>query len=133
MDAAGSSDSEVNTSSPGYAIAIDKVRAIGKQIEAQTASPLVHIGETAFIGVDIADTRTGVVISDTVAGTPAQQAGLQQGDVITSLDGAPISTSDDLRTALFSHHPGDIVTLGYTDTNGAAQTASLTLGSGPPQ
>lgn len=133
MDAAGSSDSEVNTSSPGYAIAIDKVRAIGKQIEAQTASPLVHIGETAFIGVDIADTRTGVVISDTVAGTPAQQAGLQQGDVITSLDGAPISTSDDLRTALFSHHPGDIVTLGYTDTNGAAQTASITLGSGPPQ
>lgn len=133
MDAAGSSDSEVNTSSPGYAIAIDKVRAIGKQIEAQTASPLVHIGETAFIGVDIADTRTGVVISDIVAGTPAQQAGLLQGDVITSLDGAPISTSDDLRTALFSHHPGDIVTLGYTDTNGAAQTASLTLGSGPPQ
>jgi S1-C subfamily serine protease len=85
MDAAGSSDSEVHTSSPGYAIAIDKVRTIWKQIEAQTGSPLVHIGETAFIGVDVQDTQQGVVITDIVAGTPAQQAGLQQGDVITSL------------------------------------------------
>jgi S1-C subfamily serine protease len=133
MDAAGSTDSEVNTSSPGYAIAIDKVRAIGKQIEAQTASAVVHIGDTAFIGVDVEDTQTGVIISDIVAGTPAEQAGLQQGDVITSLDGTTLSTSDDLRTALFAHHPGDTVTLGYTDTTGAAQTASITLASGPPQ
>lgn len=133
MDAAGSTDSEVNTSSPGYAIAIDKVRAIGKQIEGQTASALVHIGDTAFIGIDIQDTQSGLVVADIVAGTPAEQAGLQQGDEITSLDGTPIATSDDLRTALFSHHPGDTVTLGYTDTTGAAQTASITLASGPPQ
>ena len=133
MDAAGPSDSEVNANSPGYAIAIDKVRAIGKQIASQLASTLVHIGATAFIGVDIEDTPNGVVVSDIVAGTPAEQAGLQQGDVLTSLDGTPIATSDDLRNALFSHHPGDTVTLGYTDTTGAAQTASITLGSGPPQ
>jgi S1-C subfamily serine protease len=133
MDAAGSSDAAVNTSGPGYAISIDKVRTIGQQIEAQTSSAVVHIGETAFIGVDVADTQTGVVVSDIVTGTPAEQAGLQQGDVITSLDGTPISTTHDLRTALFAHHPGDTVTLGYTDTNGAAQTASITLASGPPQ
>lgn len=133
MDAAGSSDSEVNTSAPGYAIAIDKVRTIGKQIEAQAASAVVHIGETAFIGIDVADTQGGVVVSGIVAGTPAEQAGLQQGDVLTSLDGTPFSTTDDLRTALFAHHPGDTVTLGYTDTSGAAQTASITLASGPPQ
>jgi S1-C subfamily serine protease len=133
MDAAGSSGSDVNTSAPGYAIAIDKVRAIGKQIEAQAASALVHIGETGFIGVDVADTQAGVAVSDIVTGTPAEQAGLQQGDVLTSLDGTPLSTTDDLRAALFAHHPGDTVTLGYTDTNGAAQTASITLASGPPQ
>jgi S1-C subfamily serine protease len=133
MDAAGSSGSEVNTGSPGYVIAIDKVRAIGKQIEAQSASAVVHIGETAFIGVDVSDAQGGVVISDIVAGTPAEQAGLQQGDVLTSLDGTPLSTTDDLRAALFAHHPGDTVSLGYTDTNGATQTASITLASGPPQ
>ena len=133
IDAAGSSGSAANTTSPGYAIAIDKVRAIGKQIEAQTASALVHIGETAFMGVDVQDTQSGVVVADIVTGTPAAQAGLQQGDVITSLDGTPITTSDDLRMALCPHHPGDTVTLGYTDTTGAAQTASITLASGPPQ
>ena len=81
----------------------------------------------------VESTPAGVVVSDIVTGTPAQQAGLQPGDVITSLDDAPISSSDDLRTALFPHHPGDTVTLGYTDTTGAAQTASITLASGPPQ
>ena len=133
MDAAGSSDSRSTTSTPGYAIAIDKVRAIAKQIEARTASALVHIGETAFIGVDVRDTPAGVVVADTVPGTPAEQAGLQPGDVITSIDDTPISTSGDLRKALFPHHPGDTVTLGYTDTAGAARTASITLASGPPQ
>jgi len=133
MDAAGSASAEVNTNAPRYAIAIEKVRAIGKQIEAQTASTLVHIGETAFIGIDIQDTQTGLVVADIVSGSPAEQAGLQPGDVITSLDGTPISISADLRTTLFSHHPGDTVALGYTDTNGAAQTASITLASGPPQ
>ena len=133
MDAAGSSGSAFNTSTPGYAISIDKVRAIGKQIEAQTASAVVHIGATAFIGVNITDTPSGIVVYSTVAGTPAEQAGLQQGDLLTSLDGTPIATSDDLRTALFQHHPGDTVALGYTDVNGVAQTASITLASGPPQ
>jgi len=133
MDAAGSSGSGFNTSTPGYAIAIDKVRTIGKQIEAQTASAVVHIGATAFIGVNIEDTPGGLAVDSTVAGTPAEQAGLQQGDLITSLDGSPISTSDDLRAALFQHHPGDTVALGYTDVNGATQTASITLASGPPQ
>jgi len=133
MNAAGSSGSRFSTSTPGYAIAIDKVRAIAKQIETGTASAVVHIGETAFIGVDLRDTPSGVVVADIVPGTPAEQAGLQQGDVITSLDGTPISTSADLRTALFPHHPGDTVTLGYTDPAGVAQTASITLASGPPQ
>lgn len=133
MDAAGAADSGLNTSSPGYAIAIDKVRTIGRQIESQAASAVVHIGETAFIGVDVADRQTGVVVAGIVAGTPAEQAGLQQGDVLTSLDGTTISTRSDLRTALFSHHPGDTVTLGYTDTAGAPQTASIALASGPPQ
>jgi S1-C subfamily serine protease len=133
MDAAGSSDFQFNTNAPGYAIAIDKVLSIGKQIEAQTASAVVHIGGTAFIGVDVQNNASGVVVSDVVAGTPAAQAGLQQGDVITSLDGTPVSTNDDIRTVLFSHHPGDTLTLGYTDTSGAAQTASITLASGPPQ
>jgi S1-C subfamily serine protease len=133
MDAAGSSDVQSNTSAAGYAIAINKVLALGKQISAQKASTLVHIGATAFIGISSEDTTNGVVIQSVVAGSPAAQAGLQPGDVLTSVDGSMFQTTDDLRALLFQHHPGDSVTLGYTDPTGAAQTAAITLASGPPQ
>jgi len=133
MDAAGSANFQFNTSSTGYAIAIDKVLTLGRQIAAQKASTLVHIGATAFIGVSPQDTPGGVVIQSIVPDSPAAQTGLQPGDVLTSIDGTAVQTTDDLRTLLFQHHPDDSLTLGYTDSSGNAQTATITLASGPPQ
>lgn len=133
MDAAGSSDFQFNTNAPGYAIAINKVLTLGRQIASQQASTLVHIGDTAFVGVQLNDSQQGVVVQLVVPGSPAQQAGLQAGEVLTSLDGTAFQTTDQLRTLLFQHHPGDSVVLGYTDATGAAQTATMTLASGPPQ
>jgi S1-C subfamily serine protease len=133
MDAAGSANFQFNTNTTGYAIAIDKVVALGKQIATQKASPLVHIGATAFIGIGPQDTPNGIVVQSVVPGSPAARAGLQPGDDLTSLDGTALATSDDLRTLLFQHHPGESVTLGYADTTGLAHTAPITLAAGPPQ
>ena len=47
--------------------------------------------------------------------------------------GTPLSSFKDLRTILFGHHPGDSITIGYTDPLGNASTATLALASGPPQ
>jgi len=129
VDAAGSASS---SSAVGYAIAINKAVSITKQIAASKASSLVHIGATAFMGIQAQDGPTGVLVGGVIPGSPAEAAGLQGGDVITSIDGTAIANSAGLRAVLFGHHPGDSITIAYTDNAGAPRTTTLTLTDGPP-
>ena len=131
MNAAGSASSTAG--SAGFAIAINHARTIAKQIAALRASPLVHIGETAFIGVRVQDGPDGAEIAAVVPGSPAYTGGLVAGDVITSIDGTAVTDSADLRKALFGHHPGDQVTVGFTDALGNESTVDVILATGPPQ
>jgi len=134
IDAAGSLSNEFTArSGPGYAIPINRVLTIVKQIESQRASASVHIGATAFMGLSVQQSPSGVVIGSVVPSSPADQAGLQQGDVITTLDGTSVSNFTVLRTLLFAKHPGDSVTLGYVDQLGNQSSATIVLTSGPPQ
>jgi S1-C subfamily serine protease len=68
-----------------------------------------------------------------VTSSPAQEAQLAEGDTITSVNGQNVSSPTTLTNLLGSHHPGDKVTIGYVDTSGSQQSASVTLTSGPPQ
>jgi len=129
IDAAGST----STNAPGFAIPINRALTVTGQIEALRASAFVHIGATAFIGLQVLGATNGVAIQGVYPGSPAESAGLAQGDMITSIDGASLAGLKDLRTALFAHHPGDSITVGYTDSLGNAATAALTLAVGPPQ
>jgi len=138
MDTAASAGfSYVNSTTQGYAIPIDKALTLAKQILAKTASATVHIGGTAFLGVSVEpagyfDTN-GVVVAGVVANTPVANAGITQGDVITAVDGTSVSSSSDLVNVLLGHHPGDKITIAWTDQSGNAQSATITLASGPPQ
>ena len=134
VDAAGSPSFAFDTNAPGYAIPINRAWSIVGQIRASLASETVHIGETAFIGLQVANGPNGsLVIHSVVPGSPAEQAGLEQGDTITSVDGASVATFDNVRDALFAHHPGDTITVGYTDVLGDQTSATIVLASGPPQ
>jgi serine protease DegQ len=55
--------------------------------------------------------QTGALIVEVVPNGPAGKAGVKAGDVIVSVDGTPITTSEDLLGALRRHAPGDKVTL----------------------
>ncbi|HEX2194401.1 MAG TPA: trypsin-like peptidase domain-containing protein [Candidatus Limnocylindria bacterium] len=44
-------------------------------------------------------------------GSPAEQAGLQPGDVIVAVDGSPVTAEDDLAEHVLKHAPGDAITL----------------------
>jgi S1-C subfamily serine protease len=132
VDAAGSSTFALDTAAPGYAIPINRVLTITKQIETQRSSATVHIGATAFIGLSVEQAPEGVAIASTVPSSPAETAGLVAGDLITALDGGPIASFVDLRTLLFAKHPGDTVTLGYTDQLGNQTSVTIVLASGPP-
>lgn len=129
VDAAGSPS---GSSSVGFAVAINKALAITKQIAVSRASQLVHIGATAFIGIEAQDGPNGVLVGGVIPGSPAEAVGLAAGDVLTAIDGTTVTNSVDLRAVLFGHHPGDSITIAYTDADGNPATATVTLADGPP-
>ncbi|WP_083486008.1 S1C family serine protease [Alicyclobacillus ferrooxydans] len=63
-----------------------------------------------------------------VTSREAQKAGLQKNDVIVGLDGHTIQDMADLRTYLFQHKPGDVVTL-VVYRGSQKLSIKLTLGS----
>jgi S1-C subfamily serine protease len=119
----------------GYAIPIDTALSIAKQIDSGQGSSVIHLGPTAFIGIEIApstgQTTSGVEIAGTQSGTPAANAGLTEGDVITAINGTSVTTGTQISEALIQQHPGDKITLTWTNTDGQSQTTTVTLGTGP--
>ncbi|HEY7792245.1 MAG TPA: Do family serine endopeptidase [Vicinamibacterales bacterium] len=69
----------------------------------------------------------GALVDSVTAGSPAEQAGLQKGDVITTFQGAAVGDSNSLRNEVASTKPGTDVTIGFL-RNGKARTAKATLG-----
>ena len=123
-------------STDGYAIPINSAVRIASQIEAGTASAKVHIGTTAFLGIEVAPNGfggSGALVEGVVTGGAAANAGLVAGDVITAVDGQTVSSPTTLSTILLGEQAGAQVSVVYADTSGATQTATVTLGSGPPQ
>lgn len=121
--------------SRGYAIPIDRALSLARQITAGQASSLLHLGQTAFLGVGVEDAQSGsgATITEVVPGSGAEAAGLVAGDVITSLGGQTISSGADVRTAVLSLTPGVAASVGWTDAGGVAHTGTITPASGPPQ
>jgi len=124
-----------------YAIPIGEAITLAQEIEAGSSSSTVHVGTTAFLGVEIDAaaseygnvSSSGATVAGIITGSPAQGAGLAAGDVITSLNGKAVDGAPALTSALEPYQPGDKVTIGWTDTSGVTHSATITLTSGPPQ
>jgi len=135
-----------DAASDAYAIPINRALALVTQITSGKSSAAVHIGATAFLGVDVSspgsfglgglgDTPAapGVVVAGVVPGSPADGLGLTTGDEIVAVDGSSIGSPDALRALMLRHHPGDTVTLTWSDSYGNERSGTVTLASGPPQ
>jgi S1-C subfamily serine protease len=125
-------------SSQSFAVSIDTAISVAKQIEAGRSSSTVHIGPSAFLGVQVGSansfggaTGSGAAVLGVVSGTPAAQAGLVQGDVITSVGGQSVDSASALSSVLAQHHPGDSVQVVWSDASGQAHSATVTLATGP--
>ncbi len=75
----------------------------------------------------------GAQIVAVIPGQAAANAGLQAGDVITSVGGHTVTSVNDLAQIMLEEKVGATVPVVYTDTSGRQQTASVTLRAGPPQ
>lgn len=68
----------------------------------------------------------GALVMEVADRSSAKQAGLTEGDVITSIDGHSISTMSDLQEAISTHKPGDKVRMSV-DRKGKTMTIDLVL------
>jgi hypothetical protein len=85
---------------------------------------------SAFLGVQIGATGNGqgVEVQAVESGSPAADAGLKQGDVITAIDGTSVNSPAALSSAIRSHQPGDSVRITYT-RGGTSADAQVRLGN----
>ncbi len=119
----------------GFAIPINQARSIAGQITGGNASSTVHVGPTAFLGIGVADSAggaPGAEVRQVVPNTPAAQLGLTKGDVIVSVDGAPVNSATALTNILDQHHPGDNVQVGWHKNTEPVHTGTVALAAGPP-
>lgn len=137
VDTAGSNGPRgvLSAGAQAYSIPIDRALSVVAQIRSGKAASTVHVGGTAFLGVQVTKPATGAgaYVVGTIGGSPVVGVGIQQGDLLTSLGGKPITTPQDLAGLLQAYAPGQSVTIGWTDASGQSRTATLTLASGPPQ
>ena len=54
---------------------------------------------------------SGVLVNRVVSDSPADQAGLEKGDIILSVNSNSVESPEDLSDAIQSHQPGDAVKL----------------------
>lgn len=75
------------------------------------ASPIPFLGETPFRVSPDFEFQRGAIVRQVAKDSPAADAGLQEGDVITAIDGEPVAGVQALVETIASHTPGDAVTL----------------------
>jgi S1-C subfamily serine protease len=114
-----------------YAIPIDEAISVVRQIESGEASSGVHVGATAFLGVEI-EPASRATIAGVISGSPAAGAGLAPGDVIMTIDGHAPSSPSSLQDIVASRHPGEQVSVTWSDPSGLRHTAVISLAMGPP-
>jgi S1-C subfamily serine protease len=132
----------------GDAVPVNQALAIAKQIENGVSSTTVHVGPTAFLGVELAasagqdsfgqgsgfeggSSASGATVAGVLPGSAAEQAGLRSGDVITSLGGQRVGSATALTSLVGDHRPGDRVQMKWVDQSGKSHTATVTLATGP--
>ena len=117
----------------GFAIPSDTVVSIANQLLNGGHATHASLG-ASYVTIDPSvqaqfglSSSTGVVVTDVSAGGPSEKAGLQPGDVITSVQSQPVTQEGDLAQVLLQKKPGDVISLGV-DRNGSTTTVQVALG-----
>lgn len=121
-----------SASSSAYAIRIDDARAIAGKIESGVETTSIHIGYPGFLGVSTGNANgNGARVRGLLSGGPAAAAGITAGSTVTAIDGTAVTSAQSLRSALAAKAPGTRVVVTWTDANGSARSATVTLAVGP--
>jgi putative serine protease PepD len=109
----------------GFAVPIDVAEQVA---DALVAGQPVAFGYLGIEGGDAVGEETGALIAAVVPGSPADEAGIQAGDLIVGVNGDPVTSFGDLGVIIRREEPGDTLDL-TVRRNGDDQTLTATLGS----
>lgn len=137
-----SSTSGASVDNIGFAIPIDKAQESLQEMMNMETREKVDESQASYMGIQGTDVSTevtelynipaGVVVAQVVENGPAAEAGIQEGDIITELDGRTISSMTQLQETLQYYAAGekvDVVVQRSGNGGYEAQTLSITLGS----
>jgi S1-C subfamily serine protease len=115
-----------SNSGVGFAVPVATVKFVVPQI---ANGGKVH---RAYLGIRNGSTQdlSGAVVGGVVAGGPAAQAGLREGDKITAIDGKQIRSSEDVSAAVDARKPGERAKV-TVERGGARRTLNVDLGERP--
>jgi S1-C subfamily serine protease len=120
----------------GFAIPVNKIEQLLPALRAKS------IGAKGYLGVSLETLTTqlrnqydftptaGAVVLQVVPGSPADRAGLREGDVIVAFDGKAVTSADQLGTAVQDAMPGSTVAIGLYRAS-ARLTFQIPVGTGP--
>lgn len=120
----------------GFAIPVNVVENVVDQLIADGTVRRAYLGVN-FDRVprslaDALDVPRGTAqLTDVQSDTPAERAGLQEGDIIISVDGRQLRDFNQIRTIIANMRPGDSVDMEVTDETGERRTVSVELGERP--
>jgi S1-C subfamily serine protease len=133
---AGTSNDGTDAQNIGFAIPIASVESLIPELE--KGGPATNSG--GYLGVDITTLTpalrqqygftptSGAVILDVISGSPADKAGLKQGDVIVNIDGTAIDSSQTLQNVIQKDKAGQSISITYY-VGDEKHTVSVVLGT----
>ncbi|MCC8104147.1 MAG: trypsin-like peptidase domain-containing protein [Clostridiales bacterium] len=130
----------------GYAIPIDEAKPILEQLMERETREKADESEQAYLGVytqdissearELYDIPSGVYITYVESGSPAEDAGLKQGDIISAMDGVNVSSTDGFEELLTYYRAYETVTMEIlTSSSGSytSKTVNVTFSAQPEE
>jgi len=126
----------------GYAIPISNAKSILEDLmNKKTRTDKVDEADSAYGGIEgqgvsgemssLYGIPEGIYLTEVQDGSPAADAGLQKGDIITKFDGSSVTSMQDLKTQLAYYAAGEEVPVTIQRQNGSEyeeQKVTITLG-----
>lgn len=121
----------------GFAIPVNVAKDVATKLLEHGSIARAYLGiymqdldATLCKSLGLEEKTKGVLIARVSPGSPADKAGVQQGDVVKKIDGKPMETSKQVQELVRSHKPNDTISL-LLWRNGALSAISIKIGDYP--
>ena len=133
--ASGTAGEDSGSIGVGFAIPISYAERVADEIIDNGSATHGYLGvsvKPATASNSSSSFTVGAEVADVVSGSPGAKAGLQKGDVVTSVNGIPITDAQSLTAAIRMQPAGGKATIDYT-RGGKAASTDVTLGDSANQ